>query len=71
MVSRARYGPKRGGINMRGGNFAVKSFVVCTVQHSLEMKSGNKRWVGLVTLIGKRSAYRVLVRKPGGNNRLG
>jgi len=39
--------------------------------YSLEIKSRNIRWVGVVTHIGKRSAYRALVRKPGGNNRLG
>ena len=56
---------------MREDTFRKEFLGLYCSAYSVEIKSRNMRTVGLVILIGKRSAYRVLVRKPGGNNRLG
>lgn len=59
---------------MREGKFRDEELhgLYCSVNtRGLEIKSRNMRWVGHVTVIGKRRACRALVRKSGGNNRLG
>jgi len=66
-VFRRIFGPRRDGVTRSGGNYIMRSLMICTRLFNIfrVIKSRRRRWSGHVAVMGdRRDVFRVLAGKP-------